>query len=64
MTKPGGAVIFSVRADVYLTHGFKEAQEALESAGRWRQVEMTLPFQSLPLGESDVRHQVFAYQVV
>jgi predicted TPR repeat methyltransferase len=63
VTRPGGAIIFSVRADIYLTHGFKEKQEALVKDGKWRVLEMTEPFQSLPLGEPEVRHQVFAYEV-
>lgn len=63
VTKPGGHIIFSVRADVYLEQGYKEKQEALEHAGSWRLAEMTDAFQSLPLGEPEVRNQTFVYKV-
>lgn len=63
ITKPGGHIIFTVRADVYLEQGFKEKQDALESAGKWRLAEMTEPFQTLPLGEPEVRNQTFVYVV-
>lgn len=64
VTQPGGHIVFSVRADTYLEQGFKEKQEALEESGLWRLAEMTAPFQSLPLGEPQVRNQTFVYEVV
>ena len=63
ITRPGGHVIFSVRADVYLSGGFKEVMDGHAASGRWTMAEMTEPFKSLPVGEPDVRHQVFAYRV-
>lgn len=63
VTSPEGHIIFSVRADVYLNGGFKEKQEALEQAGKWRAVTITDPFYSLPLGEPEVQHRVFVYEV-
>ncbi len=59
-THRGGYIIFSVRADA---QGFKEKQDELASAGKWRLVEVTDPFVSLPLGEPDIKHKVFVYQV-
>lgn len=63
ITRPGGHIIFSVRADVYLNGGFKEKQDALEQAGKWKAAVITDPFYSLPLGEPEVQHRGFAYQV-
>ncbi len=60
-TKPGGCIIFSVRAD---TQGFKEVQDGLECNNKWSLLETAGPFVSLPLGEPDIKHQVFAYRVV
>ncbi|HET7479687.1 MAG TPA: class I SAM-dependent methyltransferase [Rubrobacteraceae bacterium] len=63
VTRPGGHVIFSVRETVYLEGGFGEEQESLEREGRWRLVEQTGTFQSLPLGEPEVLGRVFVYEV-
>ena len=60
-TRPGGYVIFSVRADA---QGFKERQDALEREKKWVLVEETAPFVSLPLGEPDIRHKIFVYRVL
>ena len=64
VTRPGGHVIFTLRPDVYESGGFKDVQQALESAGKWKQVEVSEPFQALPKGEPDVLHQVWVYQAV
>lgn len=59
-TRAGGYVIFSVRADA---EGFKERQDKLERDNKWKLVEATVPFVSLPLGEPDIKHRIFVYQV-
>jgi SAM-dependent methyltransferase len=64
ITKPGGYVVYSLRPDVYRDSGFKEKQSSLESAGKWRLVEVSEEFQPLPKGEPDVYHQVWVYQVI
>jgi SAM-dependent methyltransferase len=64
ITKPGGYIVYSLRPDVYCDSGFKEKQSALESAGRWRLIEVSEEFQPLPNGEPDVYHQVWVYQVI
>ena len=64
ITKPGGHIVFSLRPDVYRDSGFKEKQDALESEGKWRRVEVSEEFQTLPKGEPDVYHQVWVYQVM
>lgn len=63
ITKPGGYIIFTIRAEVYQNEGFKEQQNALEKTGKWRLVELTDPFQSLPVIEPEAILQVFVYQV-
>jgi predicted TPR repeat methyltransferase len=63
ITKPSGFIVFSLRTDVYEENGFKEQQQALETAEKWKLVEVTDPFQPLPKGEPEVYHQIWAYQV-
>lgn len=59
-TRPGGYIIFSVRADA---QGFKERQNTLEKNDKWNLVKATDPFISLPLGEPDIKHRIFVYRV-
>ncbi len=61
--KPGGHIIFTLRADLHAPGGFKEKQEALKQEGKWVLAEVSEPFQPLPKGEPDVWHQVWAYRV-
>jgi predicted TPR repeat methyltransferase len=63
LTKPEGHIIFTIRDQVYLNKGYKEKQEALEKEGKWQLVEVTDPYQSLPLEEPDAMNQVFAYRI-
>lgn len=63
ITKPGGYIVFSLRPDVYRDSGFKDKQDALESEGKWKLVEVSEKFQPLPKGEPDVYHQVWVYQL-
>ena len=64
ITRPGGYIVFSLRPDVYRDSGFKEKQDALESEGKWKLVEVSKAFQTMPKGEPDVYHQVWVYQIV
>ncbi len=63
ITRSGGHVIFSVRETAYLEGGFEEEQKSLEREGKWRMVEATGAFLSLPLGEPEVSGRVFVYEV-
>ena len=63
VTKPGGHIVYSLRPDVYRENGFVEKQAALEAAGKWKLVETSEEFQTLPKGEPDIRHQVWVYRV-
>jgi ubiquinone/menaquinone biosynthesis C-methylase UbiE len=60
-TRPGGCIIFSVRADA---QGFKEVQDGLERDNKWSLVEAVEPFVPMPLVAPDIKHRVFVYRVV
>ena len=64
ITKPGGYIVYSLRPDVYRGSGFKEKQDSLEAEGKWKLVEVSEEFQTLPKGEPDVYHQDWVYQVL
>ena len=64
VTRPGGHVVFTLRRDVYLDSGFKQKQESLVAAARWKLTEVSEEFQALPKGEPEVHHQVWVYQVM
>ncbi len=62
VTKPGGYIVYTLRPDLYETGGFKEEQNALESAGKWKLVERSNEVKLLPKGEPEVNHQVWVYE--
>lgn len=64
VTAPGGHIVFSVREDVYVSLGFEEKQETLESDGRWRLVEKTESFVQLPLEDPDLESRIYVCRVV
>jgi len=64
ITKSGGSIIFSIRCDGDNGTGFLSIQELLEKQGKWRLVDMTALFHSLPLKEPQVENRVFVYRVV
>ncbi len=63
ITSPGGHIVFTLRTDVYENNGFREKQERLEQARKWRLTEVSQPFRPMPDGEPDVIHRVWVYQV-
>ena len=63
IASPTGYIVFTLRSDVYESYGFKEKQESLEAAGKWKLVEVSDKLQLLPKVEPDVYHQVWVYQV-
>ncbi len=63
ITRPGGHIVFTLRPDVYEEDGFKEKQSSLEANGKWSLMEQSENYQTLPKGEPDIYHQVWAYQV-
>ena len=64
VTKPGGAVVFSMRTDYYTEGGFDVKQASLERAGKWRLLERGEPFQPMPNGEPDIWYEIWTYQVL
>ena len=63
ITRPGGRIVFTVLVKVFENHGFKEKQAELESQGKWRLLEMTPEFVSMPQ-ECDLTNRVCAYEVL
>ena len=63
VTCPGGYIIFTLLPEVYENNGFKEKQSALESDGQWKLIEVSEPYQALPMGEPDKYHRVWVYQI-
>ena len=41
VTRPGGHIVYTLRPDVYRDSGFKEKQESLAAAGKWRLIEVS-----------------------
>jgi SAM-dependent methyltransferase len=64
VTKSSGHIVFTLRPDVHEESGFKEKQEELEAAGKWKLVEVSDSMQLLPTGEPNVFHQIWVYQVL
>lgn len=62
VTRSGAPMIFSIRVDGGVGDEFLARQDALEREGRWRRVEATPVFLSLPGSGHDVEHQVFVYR--
>jgi len=62
ITRAGGHVIFTLRAD-QLPPGFEDKIAELESAERWQLVERGEEFQALPIGEPEVLVRVWAFRV-
>ena len=63
VTVPKGHIVFTLRADLYESGGFREKQAALETAERWELLEVSQEFQSLPKGEPEAFMQVWVYRV-
>ena len=63
VTRPGGHLVFNVRDDIYEQQGFRERQDELEAAGRWRLRERSDPFRPFTLKEPHLRARIFVYEV-
>jgi len=62
ITRAGGHVIFTLRAD-RLPAGFEDKIAELENAERWQLIERGEEFQALPIGEPEVLVRVWAFRV-
>ncbi len=63
ITRPGGHMIFTLRAD-QMPPGYEEKIAELQSRGRWELVERGDEFQALPLGEPEVVVRVWVFRVL
>ena len=63
ITGGAGHIIFTLRSDI-TPPGFIERMQGLVEAGAWGLAERGEPFQSLPHGEPEVHHRVWAYRVL
>ena len=63
VTKPGGYIVYSVRADVYVENGFQAKHEELVSAGKVTIVDGTEPEHLLPKGEPELEHRFWVLRV-
>jgi len=63
VTRPDGHIVFSI-SRTYLGETFKIKAQALEDAGKWRQVDASAHYDSTPLGDDVLMAQVFAFAVV
>lgn len=64
ITRSGGIIIFSMLRQEPVESDFKRKQDDLSNQDRWRLVEETAYFQSLPYGEPEVSHKVYVYRVL
>ena len=63
VTKPGGHIVYSVRADVYVENGFQAKHEELVAAGKITIVDGTEPEHLLPKGEPELEHRFWVLKV-
>ncbi len=63
VTKPGGHIVYSVRADVYVENGFQAKHEELVAAGKITIVDGTEPEHLLPKGEPELEHRFWVLRV-
>ena len=63
VTKPGGYIVYSVRADVYVENGFQAKHEELVAAGKISIADGTEPEHLLPKGEPELEHRFWVLRV-
>ncbi len=64
VTRRGGHLIVSMRADGDAGRPYVDAADALEAEGRWRKLYSTPPFFSMPKGEPEVQHFVCVFRTI
>ena len=64
IVKPQGYIVFTLKTDIYFENGFKEKMDKMEKDQMWKVVEMSDEFHPLPIGEPEVLHRVWVYQVL
>ena len=53
VTRPGGHLILTIPTRAWEQGGFGEKVEALRQAGKWQSLEITEPYQPMPLSPSE-----------
>ena len=64
VAKVGGTITFGLRTDVYTDLGFKEKQDELVNEGKWKLVERSEPFVSMPKNQPDKQNEIWVYEVL
>jgi predicted TPR repeat methyltransferase len=62
ITKPGGFLIFTGRAEPHLRDPLFAVLASLEQQGKLRRIDTTPPFSSMPLGEPWVLNQIHVFR--
>lgn len=62
VTKPGGHLIFSVRADIADDTGYTDRFKALEQEGKWKLVTTSPDFAALPYEDASLLHRIVVFQ--
>ncbi len=63
VTRPGGHVVFNVRADTYVEQGLKARIDALTDARAWRPVDRSGEFRAFLLAEPGLMVMIFVFQI-
>ncbi|WP_422002249.1 class I SAM-dependent DNA methyltransferase [Reyranella sp.] len=61
IVRPGGRIIFSLRADEGIDPGYGEIIEHLQFDGRWRHVESSPAFPGMPGKSVEILHRIHVY---
>jgi ubiquinone/menaquinone biosynthesis C-methylase UbiE len=64
VTKPGGFIVFTLRPEFHVATDFQSTMTELATAGRWRHVETSAPFDGRYREFPGINLQVWVYQVV
>ncbi len=66
VVRPGGVLAFNIGEQAWRADGFETKLAALEADKRWRMLDRTAPYRSMPLSAADGHFtaQAFAYAVV
>ncbi len=63
ITRPGGHIIFSTRAETYREQPLKGKVDALSESGAWRLLDRSAVFRSYYLTQPDFTSQVWVFEV-
>lgn len=61
VVRPGGRIIFSLRADEGIDPGYGETIEKLQFDGLWRHIESSRAFAGMPAEDDTILHRIHVY---